>query len=873
MEPPDKPALVSASTLLNHNRAENTGQLSPWTSSQSRETQSTPESIENPNSQHQQQGQTATAKVAIPRHRGGVAPRFSRRVAKACESCRQRKTKCSGDTPVCRQCRELKVKCQYPDGLREKTKRHLEQLSSKSDDYESLLKDLRSSVDDGLAKRITTTLSKYAPDDEHNRTEPLSSSSRTPLDDVELEPSSPSSIGSLEAIDRVEEDLNRGENVRATGYIGKNSEISWMQRVQREAEQRSRKQPGMVEGGPQDFSINAVSYHLDDLDISVPDPVDMYAIPSREQAERFFDDYLTTVHPFFPIINRPLFRSQFKFFFENPCQPGDKWRAILNMIFAIAAKHSHLAQAPWRADDHQDHLLYFTRARYLSMTGDVLFSHPDLQQIQVEGLIAFYLLSTDQINRAWRISSVAVRSAITLGINMKSSSETTTNISKESRYRVWWALYSFEHLLGVMTGRATCILDGICTTPMPIPFEEERFSDPDVNEILSDPSLREKNVQEAVASHLIRLTPVHPVGRNSEKSSRSNWLQKIPFNTGLSFLLFIDISVITQEIINKVYTADAVKLPWSTIENRIGELKSRIDLWFKQLPDAFNFVQKESNSAEQVRSKLGLAFQYYSARITLGRPCLCRRDSQSNESTSFSHKMALVSLDAAARMLDLIPETPDPLQLYQLAPWWCILHYLMQAATVLLLELSFGCVHVPEDESRIFEAAKKAIRWLYAMSEYSTASRRAWRLCDDCMRRIAVGMDFDVSDLPPLPNDSIPQERYQVPHSQQVATTASSAAPVTSVGSGPAGGETFDWSTGMEPVGSFSAETQPQEIQGLSEYDSSINNPELVSYPMSFPPSMVFTSSNELHFPYDPLTGEFMGSFFPHPGDDHVWEN
>lgn len=72
----------------------------------------------------------ANAKVPIPRQRSGVEVRYSRRVAKACESCRQRKTKCSGDTPVCRQCRELRISCHYPDGMREKTKRYRTTLRS-----------------------------------------------------------------------------------------------------------------------------------------------------------------------------------------------------------------------------------------------------------------------------------------------------------------------------------------------------------------------------------------------------------------------------------------------------------------------------------------------------------------------------------------------------------------------------------------------------------------------------------------------------------------------------------------------------------------------------------------------------------------------
>lgn len=66
---------------------------------------------------------SSNAKVAIPRQPPGNAPRYNRRVPRACESCRQRKTKCSGDTPVCRQCRELRVACHYPVGWREKMKK------------------------------------------------------------------------------------------------------------------------------------------------------------------------------------------------------------------------------------------------------------------------------------------------------------------------------------------------------------------------------------------------------------------------------------------------------------------------------------------------------------------------------------------------------------------------------------------------------------------------------------------------------------------------------------------------------------------------------------------------------------------------------
>ena len=54
------------------------------------------------------------AKIAIPRLQNTTLPQAIRRVPRACHSCRQRKTKCSGDTPACRQCLELRVTCEYP---------------------------------------------------------------------------------------------------------------------------------------------------------------------------------------------------------------------------------------------------------------------------------------------------------------------------------------------------------------------------------------------------------------------------------------------------------------------------------------------------------------------------------------------------------------------------------------------------------------------------------------------------------------------------------------------------------------------------------------------------------------------------------------
>jgi hypothetical protein len=66
---------------------------------------------------------SANGKIAIPRQRKNTTPRYNRRVPRACESCRLRKTKCSGNIPVCRQCQVSKETCHYPLRSTERMKR------------------------------------------------------------------------------------------------------------------------------------------------------------------------------------------------------------------------------------------------------------------------------------------------------------------------------------------------------------------------------------------------------------------------------------------------------------------------------------------------------------------------------------------------------------------------------------------------------------------------------------------------------------------------------------------------------------------------------------------------------------------------------
>lgn len=232
--------------------------------------------------------------------------------------------------------------------------------------------------------------------------------------------------GSTGALDRTDEDFTR-EQARQTGYMGKNSEITWLQRLReqnkfgdvppdQQGNERQKRaaemstasltstrpvgdtQVPLSEAEP-GFAIGNSSYHMDDMSIFTYEAVDPYEMPTPEVANHLYNAYMSRIHSSFPFVGRLNLTSQFRRFISGTVQrPPEKWLAILNLIFAIGAKYSHLSNADWKGDE-RDHLIYFTRARLLTINSETMFHHPDLQMIQVLGLMSLYLLCNSQVNR------------------------------------------------------------------------------------------------------------------------------------------------------------------------------------------------------------------------------------------------------------------------------------------------------------------------------------------------------------------------------------------------------------------------------------------------------------------------------------------
>lgn len=360
---------------------------------------------------------------------------------------------------------------------------------------------------------------------------------------------------------------------------------------------------------------------------------------------------------------------------------------------------------------------------------------------------------------------MALRSSISLGINLRFKDEKTPYASKEARNRLWWSIFLLEHLITSITGRISGCGEGLSAALLPVPLDEEGSADrnPNLREIFRDP-----NVQ---ASRL-NLTIFQS---EEEALSAAAWIAKCEPSPTLLFHCIVDLNIIAQTVINSVYSIQGLRESSIQVEQRLQKHSRSMDLWLKKVPPPYQFAVSskddtfhpfDSADAEQdhTRERITLAIYYYSARITLCRPCLSHAPvslqiaGESNSRASFRASMTLMCLRASTFLLSILPETPDTTWLTTVSPWWTVLHSIMQATTALLIGLSTRPAeenttsqrnnNPPLDRESMMAATKKAFLWLHHLAFSSKAARRAFLLCESFLRRIGPGLGLDLGELP-----------------------------------------------------------------------------------------------------------------------------
>jgi hypothetical protein len=295
-----------------------------------------------------------------------------------------------------------------------------------------------------------------------------------------------------------------------------------------------------------------------------------------------------------------------------------------------------------------------------------------------------------------------------------------------------------------MTGRPPCTQEFFCTTPLPLPYDEESLGDKRMVQLITDQGTHYSSMATSVLEGPTASTReneanhINP-GQHwvSSGRPRERYFQSVPHTPTHSlspyFLFVVQLSFLVREAINTLYAPGALRLPWLEIESTISTLNDYAGDLFSRLPAEFHFTVLDQDPPF-VLERTGLAFRFYAAKLIILQPCLLRCTKLSCPG-SVCETMATMCVQMAGHIIDLLPDEVDVAWLYTVTPWWCILHYIMQSASVLLVALlnqdQLGNIATVS----IGEKIKKTLQWLSQMSTKDTASLRAWLVCVDILSR------------------------------------------------------------------------------------------------------------------------------------------
>lgn len=170
---------------------------------------------------------------------------------------------------------------------------------------------------------------------------------------------------------------------------------------------------------------------------------------------------------------------------------------------------------------------------------------------------------------------------------------------------------------------------------MPVPFDESDFQKDEVARLIGTATLRTFNGSERVPTNNsaedLESAADSDSNEGETKMSRAEYLKGLPPCTSLYFLQLASLTSISKRMTVKLYSPEALQSPWASTEFTIKSLMLEIDSWFMNLPAAYDFTSTQTSQCP-ISQRMGLAFLFYSTKIGITRPCLCRLDQSDRKS-------------------------------------------------------------------------------------------------------------------------------------------------------------------------------------------------------------------------------------------------
>ncbi|KAF3080750.1 hypothetical protein TWF102_002106 [Orbilia oligospora] len=395
------------------------------------------------------------------------------RVAQACDRCRSKKIRCDGIRPSCSQCASVGFQCKtsdklsrraFPRGYTESLEERVRALEAEVTELKSLL-DAKDEQLDVLSR--LHSFSPYSPSSLSSTSPKRPTPSKTVSESSGPSAAEPDDCCNEDDIFAMPESSSLVHDGKSGEfYTGASSGRAFIDIFKSRMKETS---PCDIE-----FSGNTFFTRKERIVKIFPNRSAAHAVkpPPRMISDLLVTAFFQEYHPLFPVLHRPKFLSIYENLInceqESPEYPREYHEiAQLFLVFSIASSQSETRNTA----EHES----FTRQWQYAL--EAIMLEPSLESLQCLVLAQLYCMSIGDDSRLNQYKSLAVGTAMRLGLNQDQKKFGVTALQLEMRKRAFWCVYLLDAFSASMLGLPTLISDDEVNAEYPADIDDEYVSE------------------------------------------------------------------------------------------------------------------------------------------------------------------------------------------------------------------------------------------------------------------------------------------------------------------------------------------------------------------------------------------------------------
>ncbi|KZT07879.1 uncharacterized protein LAESUDRAFT_724338 [Laetiporus sulphureus 93-53] len=531
---------------------------------------------------------------------------------RACDICRHRKIRCDGErmpNSRCTNCITYGYECTYVEAAqkRNSSKRYIESLEARLEHMEKLLVKLRSDAD--LPKEPDKHLDNASFFTERNaetgrptvarreqvvpRTAASLSPDVRPSDPDVLEPSDDEVMAQHTLMQSFRK-MSIEPNVPT--FLGKSSGIMFVQNAMDmkqqfsgigydESPEGAQMRPEILNGSHQPKFNGRHPWMSAQMEERL-EPHKPGSFPDEDLLWKLVNLYFDHINVYMPLLHRPTFDANIR---DNLHLRDEGFGSIVLLVCANGARFSDDPRVVL-LDEESGEKIPSSRGwewfRQVHMIRKSLLSPPQLHDIQIYCLSAFFLQGSSTPHTARTIIGVCLLMAQDVGAHRKKVYNTKPTVEEELWKRAFWVLVLMDRSMSSVLGRPCMIQDDDFDLDLPIECDDEYWTNPD-----PDLAFKQPPGKPSVMAYFNSLIKLHRI-------------------------LFFALRTIYSITKSKALLG-FVGQQWE--QHIVAEIDSALNKWIDSVPDHLRWDPKRENITFFNQSAT-LYASYYMLQVLVHRP-------------------------------------------------------------------------------------------------------------------------------------------------------------------------------------------------------------------------------------------------------------